>query len=152
MNTKRILAITTITTLGAVGLANAQTPTITEAQKGILDQVKSLFQSGKTTEAKTLLEQNGLQNFIGKKGKGQGGMHGKGNMHQNRKAIEDAIIAGNFANFQTVASTSPLAKIDQNTFNLLTPQFIARKAANEQIQNILKAAGIQAPEKKEKSQ
>lgn len=156
---KRTKVLIAITTLGMAGasLANAQTVTantqntgtgigqrmmqnLTDTQKVVLDKARTLFQSGKQTEADALLAANGIQ--IPKKG--MGGMHGGKGMG-DRKAIEDAIIAGNFATFQTVASTSPLAKIDQATFNLLTPQFQARKAANDQITTILKNVGITAP-------
>jgi hypothetical protein len=152
--TKILIAISTLG-LAGLNLANAQdlasTSTqpqgfgarmmqnLTDAQKTVLDQAKKLFEAGKKDEAKTLLEQNGIR---GPAGRGQG-MKGK---MMNRKAMEDAIIAGNFQAFQSVASTSPLAKIDQTTFNLLVPQFQAKKSAETQIQAILKNAGITPPQ------
>ena len=48
-----------------------------------------------------------------------------------------------------MASTSPLKTIDQNTFNLLVPQYSALKNARESIKTILKTAGIQTPEERE---
>jgi hypothetical protein len=131
MNTKRIIAITTITTLAAAGLANAEVP----------NTGTTTLQGG---PAHSFMQ--GLKKF-GRHGKGEKGeMTGKfGQMQTNRKAINDAILAGNFTLFQQVASTSPLAKIDQTTFNLLTPQFVARKNAEEQIKTILKNAGIPTP-------
>jgi hypothetical protein len=159
-NTGKILLA--VTTFGIVGgsLASAQTPqttqtntssrtgmmqNLTDAQKAVMEKAKALFEAGKKDEAKTLLDQNGLK---GPGGHGMGKGHGKGG--QNRKAIEDAIVSGNFATFQSVASSSPLAKIDQATFNLLTPQFVAKKNAEDQIRSILKASGIAVPEPKTK--
>lgn len=158
MNTKRIIAITTITTFAAAGLANAQTGAITEAQKSVFQQAMSLFHSGKSEDAKKLLTENGLKTF---EAQGKTRINGRGmmeNMHDgmkngmhmkgDRKAIEAAIIAGNFTNFQAIASSSPLKNITESTFNLLVPQFQARKNAHDQIRNVLTSAGIQAPENK----
>lgn len=154
-NTGKI--ILAVTTLGLVGgsLASAQSaPTtqtttntgtrmmqnLTDAQKAVLEKAKALFEAGKKDEAKALLDQNGLK---GPRGHGKG----PGKDGGNRKAIEEAIVAGNFATFQSVASSSPLAKIDLATFKLLTPQFVAKKNAEDQIRSILKTAGIEAPER-----
>ena len=154
--TKVIIAISSVGLIGAQ-LANAQTPdlsttqngigqkiiqSLTDAQKTALEKARELFKSGKADEAKTLLSQNNIKFGIGMHGKGKFGKNGMG----DRKAIEDAIIAGNFVNFQTLASSSPLKSIDQATFNLLTPQFKAKKAAEDQIRNILKSAGVVTPE------
>jgi hypothetical protein len=151
---KIIMSVTSVALLGA-GLVNAQAPntsnsqnsfgqkmmqSLTDAQKKALEQAKSLFESGKQNEAKALLNANGIKPPFGGHGhgKGPGGMG-------DRKAIEDAIIAGNFANFQAVASTSPLKGLTVETFNKLTPQFQAKKNAEEQIRSILKAAGVAEP-------
>ncbi len=124
--TKKIIAITTITTVAATGLASAQVASSTqENHTNFLGQVK------------TLLQQNGLKVF-GSHGKRHGKMH---NLSDNKR-IEDAILSGDFATFQTVASSSPLKNISQETFNLLTPQFQARKNASDSIRNILSAAGV----------
>ena len=156
-----------ITTLGLMGasLANAQdvSPTtntqagagmkmmqnLTDAQKAVMEKAKALFEAGKKDEAKTLLETNGIKMPQGH-GRGMGkGMRGD---HGNRKAIEEAITAGDFTAFQTVASSSPLKGLNQATFNLLTPQFTAKKNAEDQIRAILKAAGIAEPTRGNDSQ
>jgi hypothetical protein len=142
MQTKKIIAITTISTIATAGLANAQTLNLTDTQKGIFEQAMSLFRSGKTTDAKALLEQNNMKPSFHKM---KHGKHGHGKMHGNRKEIEEAIAAGDYAKFVQVASSSPMAKIDQNTFNSLTPHFQALKNARTNIENILKAAGIERP-------
>jgi hypothetical protein len=134
---KKIIAITTITTVAATGLASAQaTSTLQDNHSNFLGQVKSL------------LQQNGLKSF------GSREMHGNkldnhtkmmmkfGNKNNDRKAIEAAIIAGDWATFQTVASSSPLKNLSQETFNLLTPQFQAKKNAEDNIRNILSQAGV----------
>ena len=114
MKAQKIIAITTITTIAAAGLANAQSATTTESHRGLLDR------------AKTVLMQKHKHNV-------------------KRKAIEDAILAGNFTLFQQLASTTPLKVINQNTFNLLVPQYQAKKNAEDQIKNILTSAGIKVP-------
>lgn len=154
--------IMAVTTLGVVGasLASAQTATVsntgttntkigfmqtlTDAQKTILEQARTLMKAGKKDEAKTLLSANGITS---PQGRGHGGLgKGMGKGNGDRKAIEDAIIAGNYTTFQTVASTSPLKSISLATFNLLTPQFVAKKNAEAQIKSILTSAGITVPE------
>ena len=142
MKTKKIIAITTISTIATAGLANAQVPTLTDTQKSIFEQAMSLFRSGKTTEAKTLLDQQGIKPAFGK----MHGKHGKGHMKQNHKEIHEAIASGDYAKFVKVASSSPMAKIDQNTFNSLTPHFAALKNARTNIESILKSAGIERPQ------
>ena len=126
MNTKRIIAITTITTLAAAGLANAQNSNqitgqtsstsqtgpmhtfmqnLTDAQKTVLTQARALFKAGNSSAAETLLTQNGIKIGAGMHERNErGAMKGKGG--ESRKAINDAIIAGNFSVFQQVASTS----------------------------------------------
>lgn len=147
MHTKKIIAITTITTIAAAGLANAQTPTLTEAQKSIYQQAMSLFKSGKKDEAKNLLEQNHLKPGFGKIMR-EKNKHGK--PQENRKEVESAIAAGDYTKFLQLAANTPMAKIDQNTFNSLTPQFTALKNARTNIENILKSAGIETPARGEK--
>lgn len=137
MKVNKIIAITTISTIAAAGLANAQTITATDSQKGILQQAMSLFKTGKTDEAKQLLRKHDFR----------GRSKGMGNRNNDRKAIEDAIISGNFSLFQQVASTSPLKGLTQDTFNKLTPQFQAKKNAEDQIRSILSSAGIQPPQR-----
>ena len=111
MNTKRIIAITTITTVAAAGNVFAQaTPPPKNTHKDLIQQVMSHHRD-----------------------------------KSDRKAITEAIIVGNYSIFKQVASTSPLANIDQTTFNLLTPQFQARKNAQDQIRGILLKAGITPP-------
>lgn len=148
---KKLIAITTIT-ISATAFANAQSvdqnqntqdgmgqrmmQALTDAQKKILDQAKTLFESGKKDEAKKLLDSNNLR---------PPHERGGGRFGEDRKKIEEAIIAGNFTNFQTLASTSPLSKIDETTFNKLTPLFLAKKNAEDGIREVLKNAGIQAP-------
>ena len=113
---------------------------LTDSQKTALDQARALFQAGNKAEAEALLAANGIQKPMG--GRGHGGEHGK-----NMQAIEAAIIAGDYATFQTIASTSPLKSISQDTFNQLTPQFVAKRNAEEKIRSILSSAGITMPDK-----
>ncbi len=158
MTNKRLFAI--LGTLGIAGaslvtLVNAQTVTgtvtggtpntgagmrqeLTSAQKAIMTQVKVLFDAGKKDEAKALLTANGIN--LPAKGAGHG--RGMGNMRE----LDTAIASGDYAKFQTLASTSPFASITQATFNLLTPEFLAKQNAEKNIQTILTNAGIQMPQ------
>ncbi len=142
-STKVIVAITTFGIV-AVSLANAQNATsslrghnimhtLSDSQKIILQQAKTLFDAGKKTEGKAFLEQNGFKPMQIAKG-------------GDRKAIEAAIIAGDFTAFQTIASKSPLKNINQETFNALKEQFTVRKNAEDKIRSILTQAGIPTPE------
>jgi hypothetical protein len=121
--TKKIIAITTIS-LGSVGFANAQIPNASSTQ---LNLGHKLMRHLNTNE--------------GMKMKGK---HEK--RADNKQAIHEAITAGNFTEFQKLASTTPMAKINQTTFNSLTPHFAALKNARTNIESILKAAGIEKPQ------
>jgi signal transduction histidine kinase len=67
-------------------------------------------------------------------------------MGEMRK-IDEAIIAGDYATFVNLASTSPFKSITQDTFNQLVPQFKAKQAAETQIKAILESAGIKFPDR-----
>lgn len=126
--TKKIIAITTIS-LGSVGFANAQLQATPTAQSSFGERI--------------------MQNLTGSQTKHLGkGKHGKGgHKHENKEAIHEAIATGNFSEFQKLASTTPMGKIDQTTFNSLTPHFLAMKNAKTNIESILKAAGVEKPQK-----
>lgn len=129
MKVKKILAVTTISTVAAAGLASAQSTSSQITQPmSIYGEVLSLFKGNKKDPH--------THQF----GKGRNNMQGK----NERKAIEDSIISGDYAQFLLVASTSPLKGLSQESFNLLTPQFQAKKNAEEQIRKILTDAGIES--------
>lgn len=108
---------------------------LTDAQKAAMQQAKTLFDAGKKDEAKALLQQNGITIP-------EGG-HSRGRMHMDMRKVDEAIANGDFATFQNLASTTPLGKVDQATFNLLTPEFKAKMQTETNIQSILKNAGIE---------
>lgn len=157
---KTVLALTSIGLVGAGSYAFAQTaPTatpasdtnsaqtrpmppkfanLTAAQKATLEQARTLFESGKQSEAKTLLDNAGI------KMPARGERGGKA-MHANMKAVDDAIVAGDYTAFKTAAANGPLANIDQTTFNSLKAPVEAKRAAESQIQTILKNAGVTMP-------
>lgn len=152
---KTLLALSTIGLVGAGTYAFAQTaPTtttstatnstqtrpvppefanLTDAQKTVMEQARTLFESGKQTEAKSLLDSAGIK--MPERG-GRGGHHG------NMKAVDDAIVTGDYTAFKTAAANGPLANIDQATFNSLKAPVEAKRAAESQIQIILKNAGV----------
>jgi hypothetical protein len=158
---KTLLALSTIGLVGAGTYAFAQTapttttstatnsaqtrPTppefanLTDAQKTVMEQARTLFESGKQTEAKALLDNAGIKMPARGERRGPGGMHG------NMKATDDAIVAGDYTTFKTAAANGPLANIDQATFNSLKAPVEAKRAAETQIQTILKNAGVSMP-------
>lgn len=159
---KTLLALTSIGLVGAGSYAFAQTaPTttsttdttsstqtrpmppefanLTGSQKATLEQARTLFESGKQSEAKTLLNNAGI------KMPSRGERGGPGGMHGNMKAVDDAIVAGDYTAFKTAAANGPLANIDQATFNSLKTPVEAKRAAETQIQTILENAGVSMP-------
>lgn len=157
---KTLLALSTIGLVGAGTYAFAQTaPTtttstatnstqtrpvppefanLTDAQKTVMEQARTLFESGKQTEAKSLLDSAGIK----MPERGDRGGHGD---HGNMKATDDTIVAGDYTAFKTAAANGPLANIDQATFNSLKAPVEAKRAAESQIQIILKNAGFTMP-------
>ena len=160
LQTKALVTLITVGTLSS-GVAFAQTATtqvnlptqkaeevrrslgqvLTDAQKAAMEKARSLFQSGKAAEAKTVLDQAGIKHMP-KDLKGKT----KGPNHADRKVVRDAIIAGDYNTFKLAASSTPLANISQDVFNQLRAPMQAEKTAREQIQSILKNAGIQLPQ------
>lgn len=157
---KTLLALSTIGLVGAGSYAFAQTaptttvnttstnstsetrPTppefanLTDAQKSVLIQAKTLFDSGKRDEAKTLLDNAGIKMPAR-------GEHGGRGDHGNMKAVDDAIVAGDYTAFKTAAANGPLANISQDVFNQLKAPVVAKQSAETQIQTILKNAGVE---------
>jgi hypothetical protein len=158
LHTKALVTLITVGTLSS-GVAFAQTSTtsvnltsnpevrrsfgqvLTDAQKTAMEKARTLFQAGKAGEAKTVLDQAGIKQMKGK-------VKGKAHDQANRQAIQNAIIAGDYNTFKTVASTSPLASISQDVFNQLRTPMQTEKTAREQIKTILTNAGIQVPQSK----
>lgn len=158
LHTKALVTLITVGNLSS-GVAFAQTATtqvnlpaqkagemrrslgqvLSDTQKTAMEKARSLFQSGKADEAKTILDQAGIRH-MGKKVKG------KGPNHVDRKVARDAIIAGDYNAFKLAASSTPLANISQDVFNQLRSPIQAERTAREQVQTILKNAGIQLPQ------
>lgn len=159
---KILLALSTLGVIGAGSLAFAQTadttsvnttsinsnsqshptPTefanLTDAQKSVLQQAKTLFDAGKGSEAKTLLDNAGIK-------MPPRGDHGGRGDHGNMKAVDDAIIAGDYTAFKAAAANGPLANISQDVFNSLKAPVAVKQSAETQIQTILKNAGVEMP-------
>ena len=112
---KRILAITTITTLATLALANAQSATNTQ----------NMMHDNRDNK-------NGMHKMMGK----------KMGHRMARVDVIKLILAGNYADFQAQASTTPFAKIDLATFSSLNTQMNAEKTAREAIVTILKNSGL----------
>ena len=118
---------------------------------GLLTLVGTSFAMAQTpAPASSTLNWNngkaGIQRMFTKDGlKEKGGKGKHGAKHANKQATHEAIIAGDFAKFQAVASTTPIGKIDQTTFNNLSAQMKIIQAARLQVDTILKAAGVERP-------
>lgn len=121
MKTKQIVGVGLLTLVGST-YAMAQTPTASNTLWGVPKQ--------------------GVQKVSG--GKHKGGKMG-GQKHANKKAVHEAMVAGDFAKFQTLASSTPIGKIDQTTFNNLSAQMKIISAAKTQVDTILKNAGVERP-------
>lgn len=63
----------------------------------------------------------------------------------DKKVVHDAIIAGDFTKFKVLATSTPIGKIDQATFNNLSAQMKIIQAAKAQVDSILKAVGVERP-------
>lgn len=114
---------------------------------GLLTLVGSGYAFAQTSENVSATSNTQFKMGQMMKTKQEGGMfRGKGmGMHKNKQAIHESILAGNYATFQNLASTTPIGKIDQKTFNDISAQMKIVKAAKGQIQTILKSAGVSIP-------
>ncbi|MDQ5957266.1 MAG: hypothetical protein QG614_241 [Patescibacteria group bacterium] len=113
---------------------------LTSSQKEALKQAHTLIKEGKQDEAKKVLDAAGLQSMK----EMRGGKQKKADMNQ----VEQAIISGDYASFKTAASGTALQNITQEVFNSLKAPTAAKQAADAQIQNILKNAGIEMKHEK----
>lgn len=131
-STKQIVGVGLLTLVGT-SFAMAQTPanTSTTTMWGVPKQgIQNMFHSK---------ENRGKHN-----GEGRGKNMGF-DKRANKQAVHDAIVAGDFAKFQTLASTTPIGKIDVNVFNNLSAQMKIIQAAKTQVDTILKNAGVERP-------
>lgn len=104
---------------------------LTDAQKAVMEQAKTLFDAGKSDEAKTLLTNAGIQMPQGHRGMGA-----------DMKKVHEAIATGDYATFKTIAASTPLANLSETTFNSLVSPMKAKIDAEKQIDSILSSAGI----------
>jgi hypothetical protein len=116
------LAIAAIIGGGVYTASAASTPTekismraqLTDAQKQILSQIKTLREAGKDTEADALAKANGLERGFKNRPKPTEVQL------KAMTAIRSAIEAKDFAAFTTAISSTPVAgKVDQATFDEL---------------------------------
>ncbi len=116
------LAIAAIIGGGVYSASAATTPTektsmraqLTDAQKQILAQIKTLREAGKDTEAEALAKANGLERGFKNRPKPTE------EQLKAMTAIRSAIEAKDFTAFTTAISSTPVAgKVDQATFDEL---------------------------------
>jgi hypothetical protein len=131
-STKQIVGVGLLTLVGT-SFAMAQTPANT------------------STTSMWGIPKTGIQKIFHSKenrGRHSGGVRGKKvgfDRPANKQAVHEAIVAGDFAKFQALASTTPIGKIDANVFNNLSTQMKIIQAAKTQVDTILKNAGIEHP-------
>lgn len=125
MKVKRIIAVTTISTVAYANLAGAQSTSSQIAQPmSIYGNILSLFKGNE----KHARHRNKMENKL-----------------NHRKAVENAIVSGDYQNFKTIASTTPLKDLSEESFKALVPEFQAKKQAEEHIRSILSQAGVKKP-------
>lgn len=126
------LAIAAIVGGGAYTAASAKSQNdtysmrqqLTDAQKQILEQIKTLRSQGKNVEAAQLAEANGLDKGFKHRPKAT-----KAEM-ASMKAIRSAVEAGDYTAFTTAISGTPVeGKVDQATFTELVNVHNLRKQA-----------------------
>jgi hypothetical protein len=97
---------------------------LTDAQKQILSQIKSLRESGKDTEAEALAKANGLDKGFKNRPKPTESQIAA------MKSIKAAIEANDFAAFSVAIAKTPASdKVDQATFNELVNVHTLRSQA-----------------------
>ncbi len=126
------LAIAAIVGGGVYTASAATTPTektsmraqLTDAQKQILAQIKTLRDAGKDTEADALAKANGLDKGFKHRPKPNDAQL------KSMATIKAAVDANDFAAFTTAIAETPLAgKVDQATFTELVQVQALRKQA-----------------------
>lgn len=87
---------------------------LTDAQKQILEQIKTLRSEGKDTEAEALAKAHGLDKGFKRRPKPTA------EEIKTMTAIKNAIEVGSYSAFTTAIAGTPLAeKVDETTFNEL---------------------------------
>lgn len=120
---------------------------ITEAQKAILGQIKTLHDEGKFDEARELAKSSGLPKLL-KPFRGAHKDHAnKWPNHENRKKIDDALKNNDFATFKTLIANTPFATVvTEDTFaKLVQAHALREKGDHEAARKIMEELGFKAP-------
>ena len=115
---------------------------ITEAQKTILAQIKTLHEQGKDDEARVLAKSSGIPKLL-KPLRGGHKDHQWPN-HENRKKIDTAFVNNDFEAFKLLIANTPFASsVTEATFaKLVEAHALREKGDHEGARKIMKELGF----------
>lgn len=117
---------------------------LSETQKTVLAQIKTLHAEGKIEEAKTLAKSSGIPKLL-KPFRGDHKNNGnKWPNHENRKKIDQALTNKDFATFKTLIANTPFAStVTEEVFLKLAEAHALRdKGDNEGARKIMDGLGF----------
>lgn len=120
---------------------------ITEAQKTVLAQIKTLHSEGKIEEARALAQSSGIPKLL-KPFRGGHKDHGnKWPNHENRKKIDEAFTNKDFVTFKTLIANTPFATVvTEETFTKLVQAHVLREAGDKEgSRKIMEELGFKGP-------
>ncbi|MFZ2151967.1 MAG: hypothetical protein WAV09_02545 [Minisyncoccia bacterium] len=117
---------------------------ITEAQKTVLAQIKTLHEQGKIEEAKALAKSSGIPKLLKPFRGGHKDHANKWPNHENRKKIDVALENNDFATFKTLIANTPFASVvTEATFTkLVTAHALREKGDHEGARKIMDELGF----------
>lgn len=120
---------------------------ITEAQKTVLIQIKTLHEQGKIEEARALAQSSGIPKLLKPFRGGHKDHNNKWPNHENRKKIDEALGNNDFATFKTLIANTPFATIvTEQTFAKLVQAHALREAGNKEgSRKIMEELGFKGP-------
>lgn len=115
---------------------------LSENQKTILAQIKTLYEQGKTEEAKALAKSSGIPKLL-KPFRGSHKDHQWPN-HENRKKIDEALANKDFNLFKTLIANTPFASIvtEETFLKLAEAHDLREKGDHEGARKIMEALGF----------
>lgn len=120
---------------------------ITEAQRVILTQIKTLHDEGKFDEARELAKSSGIPKLL-KPFRGAHKDHAnKWPNHENRKKIDEALTNNDFATFKTLIANTPFASVvtEQTFAKLVEAHALREKGDHEAARKIMEELGFKGP-------
>lgn len=120
---------------------------ITEAQKTVLAQIKTLHDQGKIDEARALAQSSGIPSLLKPFRGGHKDHNNKWPNHENRKKIDEALTNKDFATFKTLIANTPFSSVvTEATFVRLAEAHALRaKGDHEGARKIMDELGFKGP-------